>query len=344
MEPNYPNRIKLAHLPTPIERLKRLSNHLAGPEVLIKRDDQTGLALGGNKSRKLEFLCADALAQNSNHLITCGAAQSNHCRQTAAAAAHLGLGCSLVLSGNQPGVLQGNALISKLLGAQLHWTGNRSADIVMLEVAEGLQSLGQTPYTIPRGGSNPLGAIGYVWAMKELAEQLAEQNLDPDFIILASSSGGTHAGAVIGKKVYKLRGQILGISIEYQADFLTNHVVTLAAETASYLGVDHDHIADLVMVNDEYLGQGYGIISDVEREAIQLLAELEGILLDPVYTGRAMGGLIQQIRQGRWRSDHQILFWHTGGTPAILGVKLWDVSEQIVSDRCISGRQLLSGQ
>ena len=307
----------MAHLPTPVERLDRLSHYLGGPDLLIKRDDETGLALGGNKTRKLEFLCADVLAQNCDHIITCGSTQSNHCRHTAAAAAHLGLGCSLVFSGDRPEIIGGNILIDQMLGAHLHWAGKRSAEDVILEVGEQLRSEGHRPYTIPRGGSNPLGAVGYVWAMQELINQLGEKRLDPDLIIMASASGGTQAGAVLGKKHYHWPGQILGISIESPADILKADVTALATETATFLGLNYSNLADIVEVDDSYLGQGYGIVSEMEREAIHLLARLEGILLDPVYTGRAMGGLIQQIRQGRWQQGQQVLFWHTGGTPAL---------------------------
>ena len=317
MEPKFPKRIQFAHLPTPIEKLERLTEHLGGPEMFIKRDDQTGLALGGNKTRKLEFLCADALAQDCDHLITRGATQSNHCRQTAAAAAHLGLGCSLVLSGERPDMLGGNTLLNQMMGAHLHWTGNRPADDVMQEVGENLRFEGHKPYLIPLGGSNALGVVGYVWAMKELHGQLADERLNPDLIVLASASGGTQAGVVLGKKLYNIPGQILGISIDHPADTLSNEVTTLAMETATFLGLTILDIGKLVEIDDRYLGQGYGIVSEVEREAIHLLARYEGILLDPVYTGRAMGGLIQQIRQGRWQPDQQVLFWHTGGTPAL---------------------------
>jgi L-cysteate sulfo-lyase len=317
MEPVFPHRLTLAHLPTPIERLERLSKYLDGPDLLIKRDDQTGLALGGNKARKLEFLCADALTHNCDHIITCGSTQSNHCRQTAAAAAKLGLDCSLVLSGDRPEILGGNTLLDQMLGAHLYWTGRRPAEDVMQEVGKRLSSEGHKPYTIPKGGSNPLGAVGYVWAMKELADQLMKQDLDPDLIVFASSSGGTQAGMVLGKKLYHVPGQILGISNHHTAETLKHQVATLAAETATLLGLNDLNFADEVKVDDSYLGKGYGIVSELEREAVHLLARSEGILLDPVYTGKAMGGLIQQIRQGRWQRGQQLLFWHTGGTPAL---------------------------
>ena len=317
MEPVFPDRLSLAHLPTPIERLERLSDYLGGPDLFIKRDDQTGLALGGNKARKLEFLCANALARGCDHIITCGSIQSNHCRQTAAASAQLGLGCSLVLSGDRPEILGGNTLVDQMLGAHLYWTGMQPAESVMHELGQNLISEGHRPYTIPKGGSNALGAMGYVWAMKELASQLMEKDLEIDSVILASSSGGTHAGVVLGKELYAFPSRIIGISIDHPAGVLKHRVATLAAETAALLGLNNLNLADLVEVDDSHLGSGYGIVSELERETIYLLARLEGILLDPVYTGRAMGGLIRQIRKELWQYGQKVLFWHTGGTPAL---------------------------
>ena len=217
VQPNYPERIHLAHLPTPLEKMERLSKHLGGPELYIKRDDQTGLATGGNKTRKLEFLVADALAQDSDHLVTMGAPQSNHCRQTAAAAARLGLGCSLALRGTPPPQQSGNLLLDKLLGAHLYWSEERDCPAVASEVIAELRAMGRKPYLIPYGGSNVMGATAYVFAMEELVTQLQEQGLNVDFIVFASSSGGTQAGIVLGATVYGFRGQMLGISFAKSA-------------------------------------------------------------------------------------------------------------------------------
>lgn len=317
MTPRYPNRVTFAHLPTPVEKLDRLSKHLGGPELLIKRDDQTGLALGGNKTRKLEFLVADALAQGCDHLVTTGGPQSNHCRQTAAAAARMGLGCSLVLRGNAPARMTGNLLLDQLVGAHLYWTGERPTGEVMAEVADEVRVMGRTPYVIPLGGSNVMGATGYVMAMQELTEQLAEQHLNVDFIVVGSSSGGTQAGMVLGAAAFGYRGRILGISIDRPADDLKVQVSALATATATHLDLKTFSVHDAVEVNDDYIGDGYGIINDGDREAIRLVAQMEGILLDPVYTGRAMGGLIDLIRWGAFTRSHTVLFWHTGGTPAL---------------------------
>ncbi len=317
MNVKYPDRKLLAHLPTPLEKLERLSKHLGGPDIYVKRDDQTGLATGGNKTRKLEFLVADALSQGCDHLITTGAPQSNHCRQTAAAAAHFGLGCSLVLSGNEQTYLQGNLLLDKLLGAHLYWTCDLPRQEVMAEVANEQRAMGHKPYLIPLGGSNVMGATSYVLAMQELTEQLAAASINIDFIVFASSSGGTQAGIVLGAEAYGFRGQILGISVDHPAEDLQMQVSALATATATHLGISNVSIANRVEVNDDYLGEGYAKVGEPEREAIQMVAQLEGLLLDPVYTGRAMGGLIDLIRWGAFTRGQSVLFWHTGGTAAL---------------------------
>ena len=317
MEPKFPQRVSIAHLPTPIESLERLSKHLGGPEILIKRDDLTGLATGGNKTRKLEFLVAEALAQECDHLITTGAPQSNHCRQTAAAAARLGLGCALILRGEAPSHVNGNLLLDKLLGAHMYWTGDREPGELIQEVSSELQSAGRKPYIIPLGGSNVVGATAYILAMQELVTQLKEEDLNVDFIVFASSSGGTQAGLVLGAQLYGIQGQIFGISVDHPADGLRTQVAALATATATHLGLDSISVVDHVLVNDDYLGGGYAIVGDNEREAIHLVAQREGILLDPVYTARAMGGLIDLIRWGAFTRGQTVLFWHTGGTASL---------------------------
>lgn len=317
LTPNFPNRVPLADLPTPIHPLQRLSKHLGGPELYIKRDDQTGLATGGNKTRKLEFLVAEALAQECDHLVTTGAAQSNHCRQTAAAAARYGLGCSLVLKGEEPAQITGNLLLDKLLGAHLYWAGERPSPEVMAEVCEQQRAMGHKTYQIPLGGSNVVGATGYVKAMQELTQQLQEERINVDFIVHASSSGGTQAGIVLGADVYGFSGQILGISISHPAEAIETQAAALATATATHLNLRDLPLAGKFDVNDDYLGEGYAVVGAPEREAIQMAAQLEGILLDPVYTGRAMAALIDLIRWGAFTRGQSILFWHTGGTAAL---------------------------
>jgi D-cysteine desulfhydrase len=317
MEPKYPQRVSIAHLPTPIDRLERLSKHLAGPEILMKRDDLTGLATGGNKTRKLEFLVAEALAQGCDYLITTGAPQSNHCRQTAAAAARFGLGCALILRGDAPSQISGNLLLDELLGAHIYWTGDRDSSELIQKVSSELRSAGHTPYIIPLGGSNVVGATAYVMAMQELVAQLGNEGPNVDFVVFASSSGGTQAGLVLGARLYGFRGQVFGISVDHPADVLRTQVAALATATATHLGLESVSVIDQVLVNDDYLGGGYAVVGETEREAIHLVAQLEGILLDPVYTARAMGGLIDLIRWGAFTRGQTVLFWHTGGTAAL---------------------------
>lgn len=317
MDPNFPEKVSLGFFPTPIERLDRLSKHLGGPEIWIKRDDQTGLASGGNKTRKLEFLAADALAQGADHLVTTGAPQSNHARQTAAAAARLGMGCSLVLRGEKPETITGNLLLDHLLGAFVYWSAKDDCNDEISRVMSDLRAIGRKPYLIPLGGSNVIGATGYVLAMRELMDQLAELHLNIDFIIFASSSGGTQAGIVLGARVFGYRGTVLGISVDNPADALQTQVAALATATATHLGLGTLSVADMVNVNDDYVGEGYARVAENEREAIKQVAQLEGILLDPVYTGRAFGGLIDLIRWGAFTRAQRVLFWHTGGTSAL---------------------------
>jgi D-cysteine desulfhydrase family pyridoxal phosphate-dependent enzyme len=305
-------RVRLASLPTPVEEMPHLSKHL-GRELWIKRDDLTGLALGGNKTRKLEFLCADALRRGADMLITTGAPQSNHCRQTAAAAAKLGLGCVLVLTGNPQPADTGNLLLDSLVGAELTWTGEKSRDQALQEVFAHAQSVGRNPYLIPYGGSNPLGAAAYALAIRELLGQ----EIRPDWIIFASSSGGTQAGMVLGARWFGYRGRIQGISVDRKAVPLRATIATLAAETVRTLGYVDSVSDDAIRIDDRFLGAGYGKAGELERETIRLFARQEGILLDPVYTARAAGGMLEMIRRGEIAATETVLFWHTGGIPAI---------------------------
>jgi L-cysteate sulfo-lyase len=313
-------RFRLAQLPTPIEELKSLSRELGGPELLIKRDDQTGLALGGNKTRKLEFLVGQALEQGADTLVTAGAAQSNHCRQTAAAAARAGLRCELLLNGTKPELPNGNLLLDELLGARIHWVQRSEREAKLSQIPDELRKQGGKPYVIPVGGSNGVGATGYVLAMTELAEQLNGLNRRINHVVFASSSGGTQAGIVVGAKVTNFNGKLHGVSIDQdEANSATYEceLANIANETAKYVGFDAQFAAGDFTVAYDYLGGGYGIVSDLEREAIRLLASREGIVLDPVYTGRAMGALLDLIRKKAFRSDETVLFWHTGGAPAL---------------------------
>lgn len=314
--PRYP----LAELPTPIQLLSALTRVLDGPQLLIKRDDQTGLAFGGNKTRKLEFLVGQALAEGADTLITAGAAQSNHCRQTAAAAAKAGLKCELLLNGKKPELPAGNLLLNQLLGAREHWIDRPQRPAKLRELPEQLRAQGRKPYVIPVGGSNGVGATGYVVAMQELAEQLRVSGQRVDHIVFGSSSGGTQAGMVLGARITGFAGQLHGLSIdksEPEHEAYEDEVAQIANECAAYIGSEIRVKREDIKVIYGYMGEGYGIVGDLEREAIRLLARHEGILLDPVYAGRAFGALVDSIRKGVFKRGETVLFWHTGGGPAL---------------------------
>jgi L-cysteate sulfo-lyase len=312
-------RVSIAHLPTPLEPLPRLTAQLGGAELWIKRDDQTGLATGGNKARKLEFLVADALAQDADTLISGGAAQSNHARQTAAAAAKFGLACTLVLRGREPAQMRGNLLLDLLLGAEVVWVGDQPLAEGMAQVAEELRAAGRRPYVVPYGGSNPVGASGYVAAMEELVAQCAARDLHFDHVVSPSSSGGTQAGMAVGARALAYEGHILGISVDLQAGILKRRLADLATATADHLGLGLAFAAEDFAVEDGYLGGGYGVVGELERTGMHALARTEGVLLDPVYTGRAFGGLLDMMRRGVFGPGERVLFWHTGGTAGVFG-------------------------
>jgi len=307
------SRLSFAHLPTAVEELPRLSAVLKGPHLLVKRDDQTGLAFGGNKTRKLEYLLAEAQEAGARTLISAGAVQSNHCRQTVAAAAKFGMDCILVLFGDPPEPPDGNHLLHYLLGAEIILTERENIESRLEEVFQQALLEGRLPYLIPYGGSNPTGAQGYVNAMLELSEQ----GVDPDWIVFPSSSGGTQAGMLVGAKMTGFRGKILGISVDQPAGVLSTRVAALATETAEYIGKDWVFTPSDVLVNDDYTGEGYAVMGQPEIQAIQFFAQQEALLLDPVYTGRAAAGMIDLIRQGFFKPTETVLFWHTGGGPAL---------------------------
>jgi D-cysteine desulfhydrase family pyridoxal phosphate-dependent enzyme len=310
-------RLNFAHLPTPVEPLPNLSAQLGGPRLFVKRDDQTGLAFGGNKTRKLEFLVAEARANGARTLITAGAGQSNHCRQTAAAAARYGFACILVLAGEEPSQASGNLLLDRLLGAEVVWAAPEQRDAVLEKTFQSAWEDGRRPYLIPYGGSNPTGAAAYAFALKELLDQ----GHQPDWIVFASSSGGTQSGLVAGARLFGYQGKVLGISVDETKQVLQERVAVLATATADLLGEVENFDPQDVWVNDDYLGGGYGIMGAPEREAITLFARSEGLLLDPVYTGRAAAGLIDMIRGGFFEAGQEVLFWHTGGSPALFAGK-----------------------
>jgi D-cysteine desulfhydrase family pyridoxal phosphate-dependent enzyme len=306
-------RIRIAHLPTPVESMPRLSAYLGGPRLWVKRDDLTGVAFGGNKVRKLELVLAEAQANGARTLVTVGAAQSNHCRQTAALAAHYGMDCILVLSGDSSQVPSGNLLIDEMLGVEIVWTERSNRSTVLQQTFDHAWEAGRRPYLIPLGASNPIGALGYMFAFDELLTQ----QVQPDWIVVASSSGGTQAGLVLGARRAGWKGRILGISIDEKGTDLQEIVSHLATEASDLAGQRLEFKPADILVNDDYLGEGYGVMGAPEREAIRLFARQEGLLLDPVYTGRAAAGLIDLVHRGFFKPRDTVLFWHTGGTPAL---------------------------
>ena len=310
-------RVRLGHLPTPLDELPRLTRALGGPRILMKRDDQTGLATGGNKTRKLEFTVAEALRAGADTLVTVGAVQSNHARQTAAAASRCGLRCILVLRGQAPAAVTGNLLLDHLLGAHVVFSGERTREEVAVELVNAEHAAGRRPYLIPVGASDEFGAPGFVAAMEELDAQLRERKLHPDRVVVASSSFGTQAGMCVGARALQLRPQIAGIAIDSPTAAVQAGVAEIANRTFRRLGVEASLSPHEVVAHDGYLGAGYAILGEPETEAIKLVARTEGILLDPVYTGRAMAGLVDLIRKREFGKGETIVFWHTGGSPAL---------------------------
>ncbi len=312
------SRLHFAHLPTPIEELPRLSATLGGPRILVKRDDQTGLAFGGNKTRKLEFLVAEAKDQGAKMLISAGAIQSNHCRQTAAAAAKFGFECTLVLTGQLPEQASANLLMDELFGAKIVNVFDRTdRDRILKETFDRAVTDGKKPYLVPYGGSSPTGALGYAFAV----EEFMKQKVHADWMVFGTSSGGTHAGLVLGQRVFGFKGKVLGISIDESEGWLKEHVSALASSASEKFGKRIEFTQADVLANANYCRAGYGVLTDAEREAVRLFAKYEGLLLDPVYTGRAAAGLIDLIRKGFFKKDETVLFWHTGGQPALFAEK-----------------------
>lgn len=308
---------------TPIEPLTRLSTELDGPAIYMKRDDLLGLSGGGNKTRKLEFLVADALNQGADTLITCGAVQSNHCRLTLAAAVKEGLRCRLVLeervAGSYKSDSSGNNFLFKLLGVEKISVVPGGSDMgqAMQAVAAEVAAEGRKAYVIPGGGSNPIGATGYVACAEEILTQAFEQGLNFDHIVCASGSAGTHAGLVVGLNGNNSNIPIIGINVSRTKDIQEELVYGLVRETAAYVGVRSDIPRESVLCFDEYVGPGYSLATPGMAEAVRMLARLEGILMDPVYTGKTMAGFIDLVRKGYFDKNEKVLFVHTGGSPAL---------------------------
>ena len=316
-------RIRYTEGYTPIEKLEKLSKHLGGPNIYIKRDDLLGLAGGGNKTRKLEFLMADALKQGADTIVTCGAVQSNHCRLTLAAAVKEGLKCQFVLEQRVPGSYDkeatGNNFLYKLLGIEAVHVVEGGSDIVgkMDEVAEELKKQGRKPYIVPGGGSNEIGALGYVSCAQEVLAQTFDMGLNIDHIVMTSGSAGTHAGFLTGLIGSNSGIPITGIGINKKNDIQIDRVYNLCLKTAEKLGLKNEIKREDVVIFEDYIGGGYSIRTDAMIEAIVLLARMEGVLLDPVYTGKTMAGLIDLVKKGYFKDCENILFLHTGGAPTL---------------------------
>ena len=320
-------RLRFAHLPTPLEPMANLSRLLDGPNIWVKRDDCTGLAGGGNKTRKLEFLMADAEQQGADTIITQGAVQSNHARQTAAIAAKLGYECYLLLE-NRTGsddpdfLANGNVLLDDIYNARLSdFPAGTDMNQEMLSLAEELRVAGKKPYIIPGGGSNRIGALGYVNAAYELVGQCNDQGLKVDHIVHATGSTGTQAGLVTGLTAIHSGIDLMGISVRALKEAQEENVYRLACETAELIGSSAALNRSDVVANSDYVGEGYGMPTDGMIEAVEMTARHESILLDPVYSGKGMAGLIDLVRQGFYRREENIVFIHTGGAQALSGYR-----------------------
>ena len=317
-------RLHFAHLPTPLEPLERISGLLGGPNIWIKRDDCTGLSSGGNKTRKLEFLMADAVERGADTVITQGATQSNHARQTCAIAAKLGFDCHILLedrTGYQDEAYahNGNVLLDQLHGASISVRpADSDMDAEMEQLVQQLRDEGKAPYPIPGGGSNGTGALGYVNAAFELTHQANERSLRIDHLVHATGSAGTQAGLVVGMEAMHSRIPVYGVSVRAEKQKQEDKVYDLAHRTAELMGLSPDLVArDKIVANSDYVGEGYGLPTDSMIEAVKMLASYEGILLDPVYSGKGFAGLIDLIRKGHFKKDENIVFLHTGGSVSL---------------------------
>ncbi len=313
-------KYELGFFPTPLQELHNLP-HLFADEyrIFIKRDDHTGLATGGNKTRKLEYLLGDAMAQGVDTIITAGAQQSNHCRQTAAACARAGLSCHLLLGGDKPDQFTGNLLLSKLLGANIHFMGHQRKAEELENMAARLKRKNLRPYIIPYGGSNLTGAMGYVEAAGELREQLRDKGESASHIFFASSSGGMQAGLLLGMAMHDLKTRLMPVQIDKEGTAgvsLQESVINIIREGNKVLKIRKPVEESDVYAISGYDDAGYGVLTHQEEEAIHTLAEREGILLDPVYTGRAFYAMLHHLKEKKITPGSNVLFWHTGGIPA----------------------------
>ncbi len=317
-------RFSLCQLPTPLERLVNLEQELGAgsPQIWIKRDDLTGLAFGGNKARKLEFLVGDALSKHATIVVTEGGTQSNHARLTAAAAAKSGLTCRLILDGSRGLEKTGNLLLDHLFGAQIEIVGSGEERLRRMEaIGNELIAAGEIPYVIRTGGSTPVGALGYVGAFRELRRQFSERSIQPSRIYCPTSSQGTLAGLVAGACISGTEGLVQAIAVEKTSLTLKEDAMPIGNGALMLMGIEADLTLDSFSVDDNYVGDGYGIPTRAGLEAIRLVARLEGILLDPVYSSKAMAGLIDHIRVGTLSPEEAVVFVHTGGGPSLFAYR-----------------------
>ncbi len=321
----YP-RLHFAHLPTPLEPMKRLSEHLGGPNLWIKRDDCTGLSSGGNKTRKLEFLMADAVEEKADTIVTQGATQSNHARQTTAIAAKLGMECHVLLEDrtgyeDSAYVYNGNVLLDQLHGSTISkHPADTDMNAAMDDLAARLRDDGKNPYVIPGGGSNEIGALGYVNAAIELMTQANDQSLRIDHLVHATGSSGTQAGLVLGMEGMNSGIPVYGVGVRAPKAKQEDMVYGLAQRTADFMGLNPDVVKrDRVVANSDYVGDGYGLPTDAMVEAVKMMAQYEGILLDPVYAGKGFSGLVDLIRKGHFKKGENVVFLHTGGSISLFG-------------------------
>jgi L-cysteate sulfo-lyase len=318
-------RVRITHAPTPLEFMPRMTQELGGPNLYIKRDDCTGLGTGGNKTRKLEFLMADAVKHGADTIITQGATQSNHARQTVAIAARMGMKCEILLEDRTGSKVDsyknsGNVFLDRLYGARVQeFAGGTDMNAAMARLADELRGKGQKPYIIPGGGSNPIGALGYVVCALELVYQFNAQGLDVSCVVHATGSAGTQAGLVTGFEGTRSQIPVLGIGVRAPREAQETSVYNLAVKTAELLGVPDAVSRDKVRANCDYVGAGYGVPTPGMVEAVTMMARLEGILLDPVYSGKGMAGLIDLCRKGHFKKGENVVFLHTGGSTALFG-------------------------
>jgi L-cysteate sulfo-lyase len=326
-------RLHFAHLPTPLEPMERISKALGGPNLWIKRDDCTGLSSGGNKTRKLEFLMADAVANGADTIITQGATQSNHARQTCAIAAKLDFESHILLEDrtgyhDEAYAYNGNVLLDELHGATISIrSAGSDMNAEMEQLAQILRDDGKKPYIVPGGGSNEIGALGYVNAAFELTHQANERSLQIDHLVHATGSAGTQAGLVVGMEAMNSGIPVYGVSVRAPKQKQEENVYGLAQRTLDFMGLNPDLVArDKIVANSDYVGDGYGLPTDSMVEAVKMLASYEGILLDPVYSGKGFAGLIDLIRKGHFKQGENVVFLHTGGSVSLFAYpKVFDL-------------------